>query len=239
MHGERNESWSQRPASWFCLMLLLLLFLLFCTVHNQSLMTWLWRGRPLLASMCWVHLWMSILGVMDLSTTSTDSQYDSIMSSDRRVFIAWRTIPLMRFSRTQVFWALQLLIVVWMIRWNLVVLFGMRICFCHWRNRGSPGLSRKFVGFRIESTVRDIVTGSSPVSLGDELLGGGGSFLHVSPSGTTPEGRADDKFTVSCSGVEILFKETMGELWLVTRSVVVGGCWWKLLSAQWSTSGDD
>ena len=58
-----------------------------------------------------------------------------------------------------------------------------------------------------------MVMGSSPVSLGDELLGGGGNFLPGSSSGTTPEGRADDNFTVPCSGVEILLKETIGELW--------------------------
>ena len=57
-----------------------------------------------------------------------------------------------------------------------------------------------------------MVTGSSPVSLGDELLGGGGSLLPGSLSGTTPKGRADDNFTVPCFGVEILLKETIGEL---------------------------
>ena len=57
-----------------------------------------------------------------------------------------------------------------------------------------------------------MVTGSSSVFLGDELLGGGGSFLPGSPSGTTPKDRADDNFTVPHSGVEILLKETIGEL---------------------------
>ena len=54
-----------------------------------------------------------------------------------------------------------------------------------------------------------MVRGSSPVSLGDKLLGGGGSLLPGSPSGTTPEGTADDNFTVPCSGVEILLKEQL------------------------------
>ena len=54
-----------------------------------------------------------------------------------------------------------------------------------------------------------MVTYSSPVSLGDELLGGGGSLFPGTPSGTTPE---TDNLTVPCSEVEILLKETIGEL---------------------------
>ena len=73
-----------------------------------------------------------------------------------------------------------------------------------------------------------MVTNPSPISLGDQLLDGGGSFLPCSLSGTTPEGRAGVSFTVPCSGVEILLKAMTGEFQLVTRSVVVGVHCWKL-----------
>ena len=57
-----------------------------------------------------------------------------------------------------------------------------------------------------------MVTDPSLISLGDKLLGSGGSFLPCSPSGRTPEGKAGVNFTVPCSGVEILLKAMMGEL---------------------------
>ena len=82
------------------------------------------------------------------------------------------------------------------------------------------------------------VTDPSPISLGGKLLGGSGSFLPGFPSGTTPNGKAGVSFTVPCSGVEILLKAMMGELWLVTRSVFVGVHSQKLSKALGSMSSE-
>ena len=55
------------------------------------------------------------------------------------------------------------------------------------------------------------VTDPSPIFLGDELLGGGGSLLPGSAPGTISEGKAGVSFNVPCSGVESLLKAMMGE----------------------------